>query len=343
MNKILPFAIALATGFAGQQALAETKVSTKGGLKVTNGEHTVQFGGRIQYDYNNSQLNGDTVDSQFDLRRGRVFVKGNVAPNWHFKVNYNVDGSGTEDMYVRYTGWGKAAVVTVGKQNPGFTLEQLESSKDISIIERSAITERYLIGRRDSVQLHGNVSNFHYAVSAFTEEEADGSKEEELGFTARTTYAPIKADRSIVHLGASYKDIDTQSAYGIELGAVAGSFFFQGEYLAQEEDEKDDIDGFYLQAAYVITGESRPYKNGLFKRIKPNSPKGAWEVAARYESGDGKYSDIELGKIDATAYTLGVNYYANNNMKISASYSQGEDANTDNDGKDFRMSFLLAF
>ena len=345
MNKALPLSMAItATLLAPQafaQTLADTKVSTNGGLKVTSGEHSIQFGGRIQYDYENTEVNGDTVENQFNLRRGRVFVKGNVTKDWEFKVNYNVDGSGTEDMYVRYTGWGKKAVVTVGKQHQPFTLENLESSKDISIIERSSITERYLIGRKESVQLHGDVNNFHYAVGAYTEENS--TKEEDLGFALRTTYAPINESGSVVHLGASYKDIEAVSGYGLELGAVAGAFFFQGEYFGQEEDEKDDIDGFYIQAAYVITGESRPYKQGLFKRIKPSSPKGAWEVAARYESGDGKYSDMGLGSVEATAYVLGVNYYANNNVKISASYSQGEEKVSEDEGKDLRVSFLLAF
>ena len=59
---------------------------------------------------------------------------------------------------------GNAAVVTIGKQHQPFTLEQLISSKDVSISERSGITERYLIGRREGVQLHGDVDKLHYAV-----------------------------------------------------------------------------------------------------------------------------------------------------------------------------------
>jgi len=348
VNKTLVSVALVAACSQSNLVSAETNVSTKGGLKVTSGEHSVQFGGRIQYDYFNTELNGETIDDQFDLRRGRVFVKGNVSSDWHFKVNYNVNGGGTEDMYVRYTGWGGKAVVTVGKQHQAFTLEQLMSSKDIAIIERSAITERYLIGRKDGIQLHGNTERLHYAIGAFSEEEADDTKEEEFGIAGRVAYLPYKSDNGLVHLGASYKDIDDISGSGVELAATSGAFYFQTEFFQQEQDSQQDIDGFYVQLAYTLTGEKRPYKEGVFKRIKPSSKSGAWEVAARFESGDGKFSDIELGSVDAEAYVIGVNYYANDNLKISMSYSQGETAEFNEDGikdegKELRASMLLAF
>lgn len=339
--KLIAALIAASAITAAPAANAEVKVSTKGGLKVTSGDYKFEFGGRIQYDYNRAEGNGVVDEDDFDLRRGRVFFKGNVTKDWHFKTNFDTDGN-TQDLYLRYKGWGKAAVLTIGNQHQPFTLQQLISSKDVSISERSGITERYLIGRRESVQLHGDIDNLHYAVGLFKEDGAD----EDNGFAARVAYAPYKSDYGVIHLGASYKSTEEQDALGIEFGAVSGPVHFQAEYFdAQEQDDvtETDVDGFYAQVGYVITGETRPYKKGTFKRIKPKSKSGAWEVVARYEDGDGNFGDVELGTTDASVTSLGVNYYLNNNVRINASYMDGESNVNDDDGNEFRVRFQLVF
>lgn len=342
MNMKLTAVILAACALITTNAQAEVKVSTKGGLKISSGDYSVQVGGRIQYDYNRSELNGEVDEDQFDDRRARLFVKGKVGKDWGYKINWNVDGDGFEDLYIRYTGFGKGAVVTLGNQHQAFTLSQLISSKDVGISERPAIVERYLIGRRESVLLHGDFERLHYTVGLFTEEGSD----EDNGFAGRIAYAPIKSDYNTVHLGFSYKDTEEQDAFGIEAAAVSGPFHIQAEYFDAEEFDdglETDIDGFYVQAGYVITGEVRPYKNGTFKKIKPANKSGAWEVVARYEDGDGGFGDIELGDTDAKSYAFGVNYYYNDHIRINASYQDGESNISDDDGNEFRVRFQVAF
>lgn len=340
-TKLIAVLIA-ATTLSSVSANAEIEVSTKGGLKVSSGDYNIQIGGRIQYDYNRSEKNGDVDEDDFDVRRSRLFVKGNVNKDWGYKVNWNVDGEGFEDLYIRYTGFGKGAVVTIGNQHQAFTLSQLISSKDVGISERPGVVERYLIGRREGIQLHGDIDKLHYAVGFFTEEGED----EDNGFAGRVAYAPIKSDSRTVHLGFSYKSTQGQDGVGLEAAAVAGPFHVQAEYFDAEEIEdgfETDIDGFYVQAGYVITGEKRPYKNGTFKKIKPAKKSGAWEVTARYESGDGGFGDIELGNTDAKSYALGLNYYVNNNVRINASYQDGESNISDDEGNEIRVRFQVAF
>ena len=81
-------ALIAASAFSATNANAEVKVSTKGGLKVSSGDYSVQVGGRIQYDYNRSELNGEVDEDDFDARRARLFVKGNVAKDWEYTVSY---------------------------------------------------------------------------------------------------------------------------------------------------------------------------------------------------------------------------------------------------------------
>lgn len=345
--KLLVAAIAASALSFTPSTFAEVKVSTKGGLKVESEDYSFQFGGRIQYDYNRSELNGEVDEDAFDLRRGRVFVKGNVTDDWYFKVNYDVNDGGEQDLFLQYRGFGPTAYVTIGNQQQAFSMEQLISSKDVSISERTGITERFSIGRQESIVLSGVVDNFTYATSVFALES--DTNEEDFGFSARTTYVPYKTDSSLVHLGASYKDSDPQTAFGLELAGVAGAAHFQAEYFDGEEgDDEEDIDGYYAQIGYFLTGEMRPYKNGTFKRPKPSNSYGAWELVARYEDGDGSYGDVELGNTDASAFSVGVNYYPSYNVRINASYMDGEDnvAQEDgsfNDGNEFRLRFQLTF
>jgi phosphate-selective porin OprO/OprP len=100
------------------------------------------------------------------------------------------------------------------------------------------------------------------------------------------------------------------------------------------------FNGGYVQVAYTLTGENRaydrrlgtlaryyygihgPYENSWFTRDADGNliwTRGAWEVAARYS-----YVDLNSGDDPATrvnggimnAFTLGVNWYLNNNLNV---------------------------
>ena len=244
---------------------------------------------------------------------------------------------------MRYTGFGKSAVVTVGNQQQPFGLELLTSSKDISVLERTAATELFTVGRAESVVLSGKFDgNQTYAAGLYFDDVDPNDTGEEAGFAARYTIAPLKTDNSLVHLGAAYRDIDDTEALGLEVAAVSGSFHVQAEYFDGDFGD-ESLSGQYVQVGYILTGETRPYSGGKFKRVKPASQGGAWEVVARYEDGDGDFGDIELGETDATAYTVGVNWYAHNNVRFGLNYTDGEDNVTNDDGSEIRLRAQLTF
>lgn len=320
-------------------ANAEVKVSTKGGLTVESEDYSFKVGGRIHYDYNKSELNGITDEDDFDLRRGWLAVSGAVGDNWEFKSQFQVDGGGAQDLYIRYKGWGKAANLTIGKHKIPFGMEFLTSSNDITVLERSGVTEGYALGRQEGVSLHGSFgSNQTYAVGLFTDDEIDSEK----GVAVRTTWAPFKTDSASVHLGVAYKDIAEDNAIGFEVGGTSSPFHVQAEYF-DGESNNIDVSGYYVQAGYIFTGETRPYMGGIYQRPKPNSKGGAWEGVVRYEDGDGNHADIELGQTDANAITLGVNWYATNNVRLGVSYQDGESNLISDDGSEFRARIQLTY
>lgn len=123
---------------------------------------------------------------------------------------------------------------------------------------------------------------------------------------------------------------DTYTSYGAELGGVWGPFHAQAEYLTASVDQTAglpslDFDGGYVQVGYVITGESRNYKNGLFSRVKPANPfslktggAGAWEIAARASTIDLNDGALLGGSQDNYAGAL--NWYINEYLRVGVNY-----------------------
>lgn len=346
-------ALAIASSLAMPVANADIVFKLGGGLKAEDKEKSVEFqtGGRLQWDYNNATYDDGiteevTDESDFHVRRARVFVKAGVD-DWEAKLQYNIaedgaDGGTPEDLYIRYKGFGKKAVLTVGRQKEALGLEELTSSKDITFLERNAVTEAYAAGRSSGIQVSGDTSWGHYDFGVF--EAGSGNKEAStLATTARVVFNPIKTDDSVLHLGVAVSDrANDVERTGIEVAYSTGSLHIQAERMEQDNDGTS-FDASYVQLGYILTGESRPYKGGKFKRVKPDSKSGAWEVVARVANGEANFSDTELGNADAQEIGVGVNLYLNNNVRLGATYSVSENNDTDEEGSEFRFRTQFVF
>jgi phosphate-selective porin OprO and OprP len=147
---------------------------------------------------------------------------------------------------------------------------------------------------------------------------------------------------------------DGDAAWGLEFAYAAGPFSLQSEYLrrtidAQRESARNDrkATGYYGQLAYTLTGEARGYKidGASFGSIKPeNKQLGAWEVFYRYDRANVEEHDF----LDNTArvQTVGVNWYANEAVKVSANYLMAKTssvANYDDDTSGDALSLRLQY
>ena len=113
-----------------------------------------------------------------------------------------------------------------------------------------------------------------------------------------------------------YGDIKHQHITAFEVAGANGSFMFQSEYFLatwEREGTKDPtFKGFYIQSSWVLTGESFNYVQGKFVRIRPQNPRGAWELGARYSIVDLNDKTITGGK--ERNLTLGLNWYTPGNQ-----------------------------
>jgi phosphate-selective porin OprO/OprP len=335
-------------------------VSTKSGIsvKTVDGKSSFGLGGRIQWDYNRAEYQpaagGDAVDEDnFGVRRARIYTKGHFG-DWGYKAQFNIgedgaDAGDVEDLYITYNGWGDIAKVTIGRSKAPFSLEELTSSKDISILERGAATELFAIGRGEGLKLNGKKDMFTYGFGIFEGGNAtddDNLAADTITAVGRVTAAPINADGTVLHLGLGFQQSDDdgqaslKDAYNVEVAGTIGAFHAQAEFFDGETLDGTDVDSFYVQAGWILTGESRPYKDGVFKGI--SSKEGAWELVARYTDGWGNYGDIELDTAEGEAMSVGLNYY-HNNIRLGATYMTGEEDISGDEGEEFRIRFQYAY
>jgi len=129
---------------------------------------------------------------------------------------------------------------------------------------------------------------------------------------------------------------------GLEFASIYGPFSLGGEYTRTWIDrvgrtgaianQNVSFDGWYADAAYTLTGESRTYKNGNMTHLKIDKPfnpsKGNWgavEAAIRYSGvnlNDGSFASggIQGGKMNEI--TGGLNWYFNSNFRLLANYTR---------------------
>lgn len=185
---------------------------------------------------------------------------------------------------------------------------------------------------------------------------------ESRGINARATWEPIFDTGKIVHLGLSgyyrtnLKSGDVADAVrlgdrpnirvdngnlvdsgvvtgvrslryaGAEAAVVYGPLTLAGEagrlWLDRPTLGNSHATGFYGYAAYMLTGETRPFRAGNFDRLRPykelgKDGLGAFEVALRYDQLDLQNAPIaaRLGN-EGKSVTLGLNWYFNPYAKL---------------------------
>jgi phosphate-selective porin OprO and OprP len=365
---------------------AKIKMSN-GGLKISQGDSSIQFGGRFMLDYdffdgaNNASNNGD-MGSDSEIRRGRIFIKSKFNKDWEAKLQINVDDKSSksdkfEDAYLKYNGFSFGSI-TMGKHKESFGLEELTSSKYISTIERSMMTNAFAPGRSYGVSLSGKKGDFRYTGGVFSTAQ-DGSNKETYSVTGRLTYTPVLSKGHVIHFGlaSSVRDygdnayqikeraevhtandkpaisaktatVGTVSLIGLEAAGVWGQLSLQTEYQqatvnASQSGVDADYSGYYVMGSYFLTNDSRPYKKGAFGKVKPSSTSGAWELVARFSNLDA--IDNNVGT-KTENLTLGVNFYANSNVRFMANYIASDVSGnavtvTDGDALSLRAQYIF--
>ena len=379
----IAIAMTAALGVTAQAADNDINVTWKDSLRLetADGKNKLRIGGRIHRD-NAFSSDDDYMSDGDTFRRARLYVSGQIQERYDFKMQYDFAGGDADfkDVYFGIKGVPALGNVRVGQFKEPFSLEEQMSSNNISSIERANVN-RLSPSRSAGVMLYNNYADQRVTGAVGIFRGADDSygnyKGDGYAATARVTGLPYKNDdgSQLLHLGvgyshrdddtASYKfssdhamapstkykisDVDDTSLLGLEAALKLNSFSLQSEWIEADVDAATggDLDGYYVQASYVLTGESRSYDtaSGVFKGVSPgtkfldNGGLGAWEATLRWSNLD--YTDLNGGD-EAESWTVGLNWYLNKNVRALFNYTD-VDLDSGEDGSVFGTRFQIAF
>lgn len=125
---------------------------------------------------------------------------------------------------------------------------------------------------------------------------------------------------------------DNINLFGAEGLLICGPFSLQSEFIASLVNTTFDGDrlfyGYYVQGSYFLTGENRTYRQdgAVTSRPKVKDPLsiserrgwGAWELALRYSGLDLDDGLVRGGR--EHDITAGLNWYLNQNIRVSTNY-----------------------
>ncbi len=332
---------------------------------------------------------GDMFDDGSEFRRARLYFSGTVYEDIIFKAQYDFAGSDVDikDLYVGLKDLPILGTLKVGHFKEPFSLEELTSSKYITFMERSMLNEAFTPGRNHGIAFQNTAADgrVNYAFGIFREADSSGDSvcddENYTGRVAGTPWEGENGDVFHIGIGGSYRMacddewririrpeshlaprlIDTDvfmteevNLYNVELAFVRGPFSIQGEHFEADFDmgggSDPSGDGYYVEASWFVTGESRPYKSksAAFGRVSPennfsraNGTWGAVQLALRM-------SEVDLMEIDgseAEAWMAGVNWYLNPNTRVMLNYGLAErsDLAGDNEVDFFQTRFQIDF
>ena len=349
--------LALLAVLAAPAAHAEIAIDSIAGSDIS-------FEGLVQADgnwFSNDvrDLNGtgnDGRDSEFELRRAELVLKGKGPGNIEWVLGYDAKANKYLDVNAKYKiGGDSNHFMQFGQFKQPNSLEELSSTKNNDFISKASVTNTFALSRRLGAGYGYGGDNWGVNVSGFgrewTRNRAHGS-----GYGARGYWAPLKEKGDLLHFGLSYVDYDTDAdtlryrvrpnadlaterlidtgnltdtdrigTLGFESMWVRGPFKLQGEYFTSNvkrygaASQDFTATGGYVSGVWNITGETWGYKGGTPTTPLPDEPaSGLWQVGLRYDTLDLNDNSVLGGRMKAL--TAGVNWYWRSNFKFMLNY-----------------------
>ena len=338
-------------------------------VKKHDGAFTTKFGARVMADAAVYKNDVNTIGDGTKIRRARMSLQGKMYHDWGYKLEYdfaNGHDKGIADAFVEYQGFDDMSF-RVGNMKDPFSL-QFQMNANYNLFMERSLTNGLNTGRHIGAMVYTQKKNWTASAGLFGEsvQSVSGANDEGFGLGSRITYSPINNESLMLHMGlstnyrdagdvstlrfkqqpeshvsginivdtGSIKNVDFHTKYGLEIAMVSGPLSVQLEYVTTSVTRNNrpnlGFDSWYLQAGYLLTGESRQYKKGKFGKISPNSNMGnggvgAWELGIRYSTINLNDQDVFGGK--ASSFTLGANWFATTTIRFSANYIRVLDLN----------------
>ncbi|WP_266067196.1 OprO/OprP family phosphate-selective porin [Microbulbifer thermotolerans] len=181
---------------------------TKSWLKISanEGNFSAELGGRIHFDTYLFDSDIEDPISTTEFRRVRLAVTGHLW-KWKYKLERDFSSSGTgglRDVYIATEVLG--GKLTIGNFKPYRSMEELTSSNEITMMERSFTSASGIYfgrSRQQGIGWHTHWGCYTFGAAGFNLRNPGAPRNEGLGAAGRITWAPINDQISTVHLGIS--------------------------------------------------------------------------------------------------------------------------------------------
>ncbi|WP_248884355.1 porin [Igneacidithiobacillus siniensis] len=247
------------------------------------------------------------LDTYGDRRMGLKITQS--GDNWMLGLGGFMNAL-DEKQYTKYSGVARTA----------YTSQQSLASISNTATNQSGI---YTIsGRATYVPVHAKGSDLYFGANLNYTGFGDKNAAAFYGTRPETSVSGTKL------LEAYVSNPSSQFIYTLETAAVAGPFSIEGAYVGTNVSRRlglptASFNGYYVQASYILTGQSRNFKPklGEFHYLKDIGKGGAWEVALRYDRLN--LNDANAGIYGGRGYNLtaGLNWYANEHVRLMLDYS----------------------
>lgn len=287
------------------------------------------------------------IPDRFGFRRMRIALEVELPDHWAFKSEYDVESEQWTDVNLDLAL--PVGVLRLGQYKMPLGLEETGSNRDELLLEGS-LANSLALARRLGAGWEWADARSSLRAAAFTRDLSRSDNGQ--GVAVRATWLPWLTEQGLVHLGsavsfenpdagqvrfnsrpeaglARLRIVDTGMIDGVdgtwraslEAGMLYGPWSAQAEIIhATLKRAAGDLSfyGASGQVAWVLTGESRRYQRGLFRRVQPEGRLGALELAARYSTLD--LDDREVGGGEVRNLTLGVNWFITRDLRWSANW-----------------------
>jgi phosphate-selective porin OprO/OprP len=297
-------------------------------------------------------------ESEFVLRRMRLEFSGEFYDRWlfHIEPKFTSDGVELEEAWVGFQIDNHS--FRFGRMKEPFSWEEMASVRHMDMLNFS-ILNQFVPAEDHGITVIGNFDFLEYGVGFYNGTGSDDTTSDKDGalrlvlhpwgglqFGGAATFGRQNIDVSGEELRTEARVPWTVYAPGttlederVRLGAEAafleGPFALTAELMQIREELNETtvhFKGGYVQASYVLTGEAKAWKGQgvrIWKGVTPARPflrdpdLGAWQLVARWSR---LLLDDDLApfvtnfpdRIDS--YTFGVNWYANDFVKIKVNY-----------------------
>lgn len=341
----LPLAIATLMAIAPQARAID--LGTVGGFDLA-------FEGLLQLDGYRYRGDWSGHGDDTDFRRAELVLKGEHASGFDWVVGYDANSQRWLDVNARLRFAERSQHLRVGQFKQPTGLEELSSSTTNDFIAKAAATNTFAVSRRLGVGWGLDRGDWSVSASWF-DRELTRNQAEGQGVAARATWAPVRGEGQLLHLGlsASRRDapddgvrlrarpnadladirlLDTgvmpdahrQATVGAEAMWVQGPVKVQAEWFESTVERRVnrdfDASGGYASVLWQPGGQTWGYRDGVPRAPGADSPAGLWQLGLRYDrlDLDDPGAGIAGGTMDV--WTAGVNWYHGEHLKLALNY-----------------------